>query len=312
MKRYLRFILLALTGILSGACSDINKPVTEADHSIEVKGESVFHVKYEGEIISVEIEANCDWNISKTNDKGDAISWIKSDVSSGRGSKVFNIKVLPNNTQKERSGIVNIYSDQVTEYIDIIQEGNPNPEPEPEPDDPGTTPDPTPDPEPAELKLEFDFTDADAMKGWPQVLAASSDPAATFTCPYTIDGIVYDFISAQPIGASGLQWPYYNADEKAMVFPKSRYLGLPAVSEYKLIKVEFEIQAGTTSKYLIGTERTSDSETPGVVKGGEEQSDETKTKFIFELSETAPGAQYWLRCKSKAPRVTSMTLTYSK
>ena len=109
MKRYLHLTILALAGFLSGACSDVNKPATEENHYIEVKSESVYHVKYEGEVISVEIDANCDWTISKTNDKEDAISWIKTDVASGHGPKAFNIKVLPNNTQKERSGIVNMY-----------------------------------------------------------------------------------------------------------------------------------------------------------------------------------------------------------
>lgn len=162
-----------------------------------------------------------------------------------------------------------------------------------------------------DLVLEFDFTSAAKMSGWPQVLAASEDPTATFTCPYMIDGVTYEFISAQPTGASGKQWPYFNADEKAMIFPKSRYLGLPAVPGRRLAQVVFTIQAGTPAKYLIGTEVTSDSETPGVVKGGEEQSDESKTEFTFNLSETTPGTQYWIRCKSKAPRVTGMKLTYS-
>ena len=162
-----------------------------------------------------------------------------------------------------------------------------------------------------DLVLEFDFTSASKMSDWPQTLAASDNPADTFTCPYVIDGMTYNFISAQPTGATGKQWPYFNSDEKALVFPKSRYLGLPSVPGRKLVKVEFTLLASTEAKYVIGTEITSDSEDPGIVKGGEEQSDPEKTEFSFELSETAVNTQYWIRCKSKAPRVTSMTLTYS-
>jgi len=697
MKRYLYLIMLAFAGILTGACDMTQTPLEEAQHEIEVVGESYFEVGYEGEIVSVEVDANCKWSVSKTDVEGKGITWIKTDVASGSGSAKFRIKVLPNQTAEERSGMVNIYSDQVTAYIDIKQAPNPDPdagkEPGPEvfvgylmpvyqmfesslgldvpsgsileqecdftnaevdgnvisftnglviektgsspagimmacpthknpsthagfqlgvsanfesgdswifkipmsyevygdfrftygsrkegissatayqwssdmgqtwndvtkmesvgsdaafksvwftvpqdkmvpikgqlwikstpnaakvylqngitldyaaakttmlsPEDnetivisegfddiieanasylvvPGfmksattgytlggsdTNPyvssdtnlgfthcfarpgflqvgysdesqpkrsgwngivtlnvgarlaemgitgkvgleislsaaamtnaygnksdanvviksagevvasipqlsadsfeqykitipevdqntileitslpcDKASDGTAAsayesadyrffiddlfvevvdleqnkDLVLEFDFTSAAKMAGWPQSLAASNDPTTTFTCPYIIDGVTYNFISAQPTGASGLSWPYFNAEEKALVFPKSRYLGLPSVPGRKLTQVVFTLQAGTVAKYIIGTEVTSDSETPGIVKGGEEQSDESKTKFTFDLSETTPDTQYWIRCKSKAPRVTGMKLTYS-
>ena len=163
----------------------------------------------------------------------------------------------------------------------------------------------------ADLVLEFDFTNADAMSGWPQEQGADTDPSRRITCPYTLGGVIYNFINAQPIGATGLAWSFYKPDENALVIYKSRYLGFPVVSGRKLTKVEFKIKEGTTAKYLIATEVVSDTETPGIVAGGEEQTDEFKTEFTFELSDTTLGTQYWLRCKSKAPRVTSMTLTYS-
>lgn len=163
----------------------------------------------------------------------------------------------------------------------------------------------------ADLVLEFDFTNADAMSGWPQEQGADTDPSKRITCPYTLGGVTYNFINAQPIGAEGLAWSFYKAEESALVIYKSRYLGFPVVSGRKLTKVEFKIKEGTTAKYLIATEVVSDSDTPGIVAGGEEQTDDSKTVFTFELSGTTPDTQYWLRCKSKAPRVTSMTLTYS-
>lgn len=162
------------------------------------------------------------------------------------------------------------------------------------------------------MELYFDFTDATAMAGWPTVLEASTDPTAQFVCPYMIDGVTYEFISRQPVGAAGTNWPYFSSEEGAVILPKSRYLGLPAVDGYKLIKVKFVIRAGTAAKYIISRNVTSDSETPEIVSGGEEQSNSGATEFTFNLTGTEAGVQYWLRGKSKAPRITSMTLTYAK
>ena len=325
MKRYLHFILLALVSLLSGACSDTNKPVAEGEHFIDVKGESIFNVKYEGEIISVQIDANCDWSISKTNEKGDAISWIKTDTSSGKGSKVFNIKVLPNNTQKERSGIVNIYSDRVTEYIDIIQAANPNPEPEPTPDpEPEPEPEPEPDPEPEPenptpenpedaipLVLTFDFTNVDAMAGWPKNITPSEDPTARFTCPYVIDNVTYNFISSQPLEVTSTQWPYFSETELAVVIPKQRCLGFPIVEGRVLTQVVFTVNA-TAATYAVSNEVGVGSGAVTPVTGGDGQKVEDATEFTFNLTGTEAGTQYWLKVSGKAPRMTSMTLTYSK
>ena len=133
MKRYLYMTMVALAGLFASACDNSEKPLEEADHYIEVVSESAFQVGYEEEIINVEIDANCKWNISKTDSNGEGISWIKTDATAGTGPKAFRIKVLKNKTEFERRGSVNIYSDQVTAHIDITQEANPDPYKEPVP-----------------------------------------------------------------------------------------------------------------------------------------------------------------------------------
>ena len=133
MKRYLYFITIALAGLFVSACNNTEKPLDEADHYIDVVSESMFSVGYDEEIINVEIDANCKWNISKTDSNGEGITWIKTDVATGAGAKAFRIKVLKNKTEFERRGTVNIYSDQITAYIDITQAANPDPEAEPVP-----------------------------------------------------------------------------------------------------------------------------------------------------------------------------------
>ena len=133
MKKYIYFIMIALAGLSVSACNNTEKPLDEAEHYIDVVSESMFSVGFEGEIVNVEIDANCKWNISKTDSSGEGISWIKTDVATGSGPKAFRIKVLKNKTEFERRGTVNIYSDQVTAYIDIIQAANPDPDAEPVP-----------------------------------------------------------------------------------------------------------------------------------------------------------------------------------
>ena len=134
MKRILKLMAMCLMTLSFSACNDENKPLVEEEHYIDIVSENAFTVGYEGEILSVEIDANCQWSISKTDADGNGISWIKTDVASDKGPKAFRIKVLKNNTAESRTGTVNIYSEQVTAYIDITQEANPSPGAEPEPE----------------------------------------------------------------------------------------------------------------------------------------------------------------------------------
>ena len=172
---------------------------------------------------------------------------------------------------------------------------------------------PTPEPEPAELVLTFDFTNAEAMAGWPTALepyGASSD--TQFTCPYVLDGVTYNFISAQPLNVSKNQWPYFNESEAAVVFPKERYIGFPVVEGRKLSKVTITLQATTAAAYMISAEIAEGATKPNPIAGGEEQTDEAATEFTFTLTETQVATQYWIKVYNKAPRLTGIQLTYSK
>lgn len=160
------------------------------------------------------------------------------------------------------------------------------------------------------LTLNFDLSDPSKMSGWPDTITPSTDPAARFTCPYVLDGTTYNFISSQPLEVTSTQWPYFNAEEKAVVIPKQRYLGLPVVQGLKLTQVSFMVNA-TSASYMVASEVGVTTSTPAVVSGGEAQSDAEATEFTFTLSGTQPGAQYWIKVANKAPRMKSMTLTYS-
>ena len=132
MKRYLYAFLTMLLGLSFSSCNNEMKQTDDFEHYIDVISESVFDVDYKENILYVEIDANCSWNISKTDADGNAISWLKTNVASGKGPMAFKIKASKNKTEKARSGIVNIYSDQITAYIDVNQAANPDPDAEPE------------------------------------------------------------------------------------------------------------------------------------------------------------------------------------
>lgn len=135
MNTKLHLLLVAALGLSLAACSQKEEGGVQAPHAIQVLGEDAFHVPYQETILDVEVEANCKWSVSKTNDAGEALSWIKTDVpnSAASGSRKFRILVLENDTDKSRAGTVTIFSDQVSAFIDITQDANPDPGHEPEP-----------------------------------------------------------------------------------------------------------------------------------------------------------------------------------
>ena len=131
MKRLIGNIAVLLTGLGFCACGP-DTDLSDAEHYIDVLTESAFEVGYEETILTVEIDANCKWNIRKTDMAGAAISWLKTDMADGEGPETFRIKVLRNNTSVSRMGTVNIYSDQTQMFIDVTQAANPDPDAEPE------------------------------------------------------------------------------------------------------------------------------------------------------------------------------------
>ena len=197
-------------------------------------------------------------------------------------------------------------NDPVTPDNDKENSENVTPTPEnPEPENPEPE-----NPEPAELVLTFDFTNVDAMAGWPKEITPSDDPTARFTCPYVIDGVTYNFISAQPLEVTSTQWPYFSESELAVVIPKQRCLGFPIVENRVLTQVVYTVNA-TSATYAVSPEVGVGSGAVTPVAGGEGQKDDTATEFTFNLTGTQAGTQYWLKVTGKAPRMTSITLTYT-
>jgi hypothetical protein len=161
--------------------------------------------------------------------------------------------------------------------------------------------------------LTFDFTDAVAMSGWPAATKYSETASDQAVCPYVIDGVTYNFISAQPYDVTTLTWPYFKEEEgnNRIIIPTQRYLGLPAIQDHMLTRVVFTVVSGNSANYIISSDIAIGTNTPTIVSGGEQQTGAKKT-YVFELSDTETGAQYWLKTWVKAVAISSMTLTYTQ
>ena len=133
MIKKLRLILFAALALSCSACNP-EEAALDVRHVITVLTQDFYDVGYEETILDIEIDANCKWSISKTNAEGEGITWILTDVPGnvGSGPAKFKVKVCTNDTDQAREGVLNIFSDQVSAYIDIAQAANPDPDKEPE------------------------------------------------------------------------------------------------------------------------------------------------------------------------------------
>jgi hypothetical protein len=78
-----------------------------------------------------------------------------------------------------------------------------------------------------------------------------------------------------------------------------------------LTRVVFTVVSGNSANYIISSDIAIGTNTPTIVSGGEQQTGAKKT-YVFELSDTETGAQYWLKTWVKAVAISSMTLTYTQ
>lgn len=138
MKRYI-ICALTLAAVLCGCKSESQ---IEIDPSISVKPASI-SADYTAEVFDINVEANTQWTISRTDADGNEIQWVKVDRIAGNGSVSMQIKVVENLGKEERSAVLVFEAGESAKaFLDVTQSGNPN-EPEPEP-----KPEPEPEPEP--------------------------------------------------------------------------------------------------------------------------------------------------------------------
>lgn len=285
---------------------------------------------FEETVFEVNVTANCTWNISKTNAQGEAVDWVKCDVTSGNGDASFNIKVMKNEGAESRKATVTLYHDDTKAFIDINQDGNPNPNPEP--------PGPGPEPQPQYLELSFDFT-AGGLDGWPTAndqsweslkncdSGCATDNGGTATAnshrraqvTFKLNGTDYDFTFADPNGAEKHNIRLDAA--KGVYSGTLRFFGLPALEGKKLVKVEMVQNASTkdpaTFTRSVGVakwvyHKDAPVESIEYAEGGEPQNQATNGEtYVYELSGTAPNTIYWINSPTNASIIKFLKLYYA-
>ena len=316
MRKIYSFLLAALALISALSCNRAQLAVEDPLISVSTK---IFQAGPEVQVLYLDVSSNCDWVVLKQDYDGNGAAWIQTDHQKGNGDMTLGIRVTANKETTGRQGQVVLEAQGAKAFIDVIQAGaDPKPEPEPEPG-PGPGPGPEPEPEPGTtLNLTFDFT-GDPLDGWP-----TSDKYTHVDggvkAYYPINGVSYEFILADCDGASSARtfWkvePEGSGPNSLSWASFYRYLGLPAISGYKLTKISCQHATGPgSSPRMLGVceEIMSSAVHPETyVSGGEPIEFSTQGAYFgFDLSDTVAGKVYYLYCYKLGLRVYNITLTY--
>lgn len=169
--------------------------------------------------------------------------------------------------------------------------------------------------------LTFDFTDAAAMALWPNNPAPEGAKTSDLmNAPYVLDGVTYNFTCANPLGASKSNFPYFDAENSYLFIKQYRYIGLPAIENYKLSKVvlvngskaKSTREVGITT--MLAKQDGSSNHGQAFLTGGESllMQGDPNTEAQFNLSNTAVNTVYWLRVSPESTALKGLMLTYTE
>ena len=186
--------------------------------------------------------------------------------------------------------------------------------------DPGGNTDPGQEPDPNAITLSFPFT-GEPLAGWPT--AKYEHVEGGIECVYPLDGKDYIFVPADCGTATAGQafWrpPVDGADGYFAFNAQYRYLGMPAIEGYTLIKVvchNVKLSGSTiTPRVGITTLINSTAAHPSddaYVAGGQLQSWNLDggEVYTYSLSGTAPNTRYYIYAAAKGA-VSLLELTYN-
>ncbi len=163
--------------------------------------------------------------------------------------------------------------------------------------------------------LHFDFT-GDPQEGWPTADKWKNAPGDT-TCVYKLDGEDYNFILTDCGNASQARVAWVKEKGGLVMFAGWRYLGLPAIEGFKLVKVSGCLCLASNSKRQAGITKSivadNTTDTNEFVPGGEPIAWATNGEvYTYNLEETAPGTVYYLACTATSIGTSYLDLTYEK
>lgn len=165
--------------------------------------------------------------------------------------------------------------------------------------------------------LTFDFSTC--PPGWPSgVDGYKSKEPGEKDFAYKLEGIDYMFSTAVVTDVETTRsvcWGYNGTAEcEMLIIQNERFLGLPAISGWKLVGVKFAQTLATNSgRKMVITEYVSEKGKQEAVPGGESLAVGTNgTEYSFYLSASQQNKRYYMAPVSKGTGLTYLTLVYEK
>lgn len=168
--------------------------------------------------------------------------------------------------------------------------------------------------EPAEKLLHFDFSGA-ALPGWPTSDNWQDGPG-NLDCTYPLYATNYTFVATDCGNASKARVAWVSASGGLILYTTWRYLGLPAIPGYKLIKVTGSLCLTSKDRRAgIATSVVADNtqDVNEFVSGGDPIAWSTKGQvYSYDLSGTAANTVYYLTCTKTSIGTSYLDLVYEK
>ena len=170
---------------------------------------------------------------------------------------------------------------------------------------------------PAEKVLKFDFS-GEPLPGWPTSDNWQDGPG-NLNCTYPLYGTNYNFFLTDCGNGSKARVAWVTSKGGLTLHATWRYVGLPAISGYKLVTVSGKMCLATNSKRKaaivknVAADNTAGTitELHQFVTGGESTSWSTNgTTYTFNLSGTEANTMYYFLCTNTSVGVSDLTLTY--
>lgn len=178
----------------------------------------------------------------------------------------------------------------------------------------------TPDTPAVETKtLTFDFS-GDPLSGWPVSDKWKTAPGE-LSCTYPLDGVDYTFFLTDCGNAAQARVAWVKDKGGLILYAAWRYVGLPAIAGFKLVRVTGVMCLATNSKRQAGiVTAVAEDNTQGsiaelheFVSGGESAGWTTNgSTYTFNLEGTAANTVYYLMCTNTSIGVSSLELVYEK
>ena len=160
-------------------------------------------------------------------------------------------------------------------------------------------------------KLSFDFSGS-PLDGWP-----TESGTAAVNCVYPLNGVDYTFVLTAD-GTANKTFPRWK-EGTGLVFTRYRYIGLPAIDGYKLVKIvatnaDVAEESSKRGRAAVTSQVYSTGAAPSeYVTGGEYQTWSALTDYTYNLSGTSANTVYYLvGLQTYGTMMKALTLTYEK